>query len=216
MFKSMRKILLLLILGTTFTSFAQDHDTRLDSVLANQEIILANQQNYGFEFDPALAMVSLGIDEGVFLAGGFSMFNISRKAEIAIPFQFATDKNGGNFFEVGGQYRHFLGRHQKGFWIGAGLTFRNMNYESYGYYYGDYAPGYGSTREDERHSVQQVGINFGLGIRIFSAGGLYWGTSISVGRFFGEDALGYPNFGFVFNEKNLLFDFEILKFGYAF
>ena len=62
--------------------------------------------------------------------------------------------------------------------------------------------------------MHKFGIGFGIGYRYFSRSGLYWGTSLTVGRYFtgtnkmiaGDDILDWE--GYV--------DIELLKFGIAF
>ena len=211
--KNLSALLFFALLSTT--AFAQD-DARVDSVIANQERILANQEailadtgseplagkTFGVEFNPAMALGSLGGSDFIYLAGGASFFGISRSAEVAVPvLYYGTSEF--NYFGVSGRYRKFLGRHQKGFFLSGGVSFRSVNTEIYDF----------DTDTTTDDSFRNVGVSFGLGYRIFSHSGFYWGTSLSVGRYFGDS--DEVDSGLV-SGGSLLIDFEILKFGYAF
>ena len=61
--------------------------------------------------------------------------------------------------------------------------------------------------EDDDGSYNKGGISFGVGTRMFSEKGWYWGTSLYLGKYyFGEKDRGDSGF----------FQFELLKFGFAF
>jgi hypothetical protein len=63
----------------------------------------------------------------------------------------------------------------------------------------------------------KLGIGVGLGYRIFSYRGLYWGTSISFGRYLiGKNNKFSGGFLTYDDDNQYILDIELLKFGWAF
>ena len=122
------------------------------------------------------------------LSGSFSNFSLSDVAEITFPFSYRKYINEERIYSyLDAQYRFFLGKHRIGRWIGTGVRF--------------------CSDEDNEGSYNKGGISFGFGTRIFSERGWYWGTSLYLGKYyFGEKDRGASAF----------FQFELLKFGFAF
>ena len=147
-------------------------------------------KNFGIELSPLYSMFA---HDG--LSGSFSSFNLSDVAEITFPFSYRTYRRMNDEGEMedryltylDAQYRFFLGKHRIGRWIGTGVRF--------------------CSDEDNEGPYNKGGISFGFGMRIFSERGWYWGTSLYLGKYyFGENDRGDSAF----------FQFELLKFGFAF
>jgi len=59
-------------------------------------------------------------------------------------------------------------------------------------------------------------LGVGIGYRIFSYKGLYWGTSVSFGRYIvGENNKFHGSFLDINDDAKYIIDFELLKFGFA-
>ena len=163
---------------------------RTDLILEEVYIDPLANKKFGIELSPLYTMY---VDDG--LSGSFSNFSLSDVAEITFPFSYRKykRKNDEGVMQVryltylDAQYRFFLGKHRIGRWIGSGFRF--------------------CSDEDNIGSYNKVGISFGFGTRIFSETGWYWGTSLYLGKYyFGEKDRGDSSF----------FQFELLKFGFAF
>ncbi|NCQ11408.1 MAG: hypothetical protein GW809_04525, partial [Bacteroidetes bacterium] len=90
-------------------------------------------------------------------------------------------------------------------------AFLNGQKNNYDYYYDDI-----STKND-RESIVKVGLGIGIGYRIFSYKGIYWGTSLNVGRYFiGKNDHFYSSFLEINDDATMILDIEFLKFGWAF
>lgn len=149
------------------------------------------------------------------ITGGFSLFDINRHAEIAFPIYFGKSQadHGTTEFDLDSHYRYFLGNNQKGFYLSgfARYTYLNgyfSNYNSYSYTY-SYAP----------RTMNRFGMGIGLGYRIFSRKGLYWGTGLIVGKYFDSGYSDYYNSDLWYGlsaATSYIIDFELLKFGWAF
>jgi hypothetical protein len=201
--------------------------TKIDTVLTNQKTMmnkldkiyqqveyvdpLANK-TAGVEFDPAYLLLASANDQLV-LSGGFSWFSADRNAEIAFPLFFRNagkDDTDPITFSVDSQYRRFLGQHQGGFYLSASVRYQYLH----GRQDADAIPFFSTGTNGEKITLHKLGAGFGIGYRYFSRSGLYWGTSLTVGRYFtgtdkqiqGVDLL---------NGKGYV-DVELLKFGIAF
>lgn len=150
----------------------------------------------------------LFFDENRTMSGTFSFFDIDRRIELALPFYFSFPKEKENYdtITLDCHYRYFLGNTQNGAYLSGFARFANLNGYKYHYY------GY----VEDKKNVSKFGIGVGVGYRVFSYKGLYWGTSLSFGRYIiGQNDVfethdGYPD------DMKLIFDFEFLKFGWAF
>ena len=163
---------------------------RTDLILEEVYINPLVGKRFGLELSP---LYSMFVDDG--LSGSFSNFSLSDVAEITFPFSYRTYQRKNDAGEkeerivsyLDAQYRFFLGKHRIGRWIGTGVRF--------------------CSDEDNEGSYNKGGISFGFGTRIFSERGWYWGTSLYLGKYyFGEKDRGDSAF----------FNFELLKFGFAF
>jgi len=74
-----------------------------------------------------------------------------------------------------------------------------------------------NTTNNKKGVANKLGIGFGMGYRIFSYKGLYWGVSASLGRYFiGENDMFQSSSYFADDDSEMIFDFEFLKFGWTF
>ena len=221
--------MILSLWGLMSTSLAQEtsQEAKIDTLMAGQKQIMSkldkiNQQveyvdplahkAFGFEFNPAFLLLASAADQTV-LSGGFSLFNVDRGAEIAFPMFYqdtGSESDDYNTFIVESHYRRFLGQHQGGFYLSASMRYQYLK----GREKTDQFLFINFSAPGEQTSVHKVGAGFGIGYRYFSRSGLYWGTSLTVGRFFtGTDKqiAGAD----MFNGKGYI-DVELLKFGIAF
>ena len=147
-------------------------------------------KKFGIELSP---LYSMFVDGG--LSGSFSNFSLSDVAEITFPFAYRTYLRNNDVGEkkvriysfLDAQYRFFLGKHRIGRWIGTGLRF--------------------CSDEDNEGSYNKGGVSFGFGTRIFSEKGWYWGSSLYIGKYY---------FGKKDRGPSAFYNFELLKFGFAF
>ena len=195
-------------------------DNQMDSVLILQKQLMnLNQKIYGevkyedplvgkyfgLEFNPAYFLLG-GAGKNLVLSGTFSMFNVDRKAEVAIPlFYQKSNKNESRIFTADLVYRRFLGEHQNGFYLSGGARFANLKgeQENDGFF------GYERTNT----KTNKVGAMFGIGYRVFTKSGFYWGAGLSAGRYFTGKNKMY-NVGI--DGTKYILDVELLKFGVTF
>ncbi len=211
----------LLIFTFSALSYAQDVEGKLDTVITNQKKMMSQQEEIlsnvkpteplankrmGLEFNPAMAL--LGSKDGVILSGGLSFFAVDRNAEISIPVYYAkSDKDDYSNFILDVHYRRFIGGHQKGFFVSAGGRYQRLHDEL----------GNAIDFDDngKMGTAHKLGLMFGIGYRFFTKSGFYWGTSLSVGRYFTDTDKKFESHSFWISEKTL-WDMELLKIGYAF
>ncbi|NCP84090.1 MAG: hypothetical protein GW823_04165 [Bacteroidetes bacterium] len=204
-------------------SIAQDSKStdsaKLDSILALQK-----QMNERLDRNPLKTKTFgvevnlfrlLSFDEAYTFSAGLSFFDIDRRSEIAFPLyvQIAQDDYELTAITLDGHYRYFLSNRQGGFYVSAFSRFAFLNGQknNYDYYYDDI-----STKND-RESIVKVGLGIGIGYRIFSYKGIYWGTSLNVGRYFiGKNDHFYSSFLEINDDATMILDIEFLKFGWAF
>lgn len=192
-------------------------EAKIDTVISLQKQMMQKQnemyeeiaseplagKKYGIELNPARLLFA-SADETFSLAGGFSLFNVSRKAEIAFPVLIQAG-HGDRYYEVEAHYRRFLGQHQKGFYLSGGVTFAHVSKKE-GEFLADV---------QQRVTRNKLGAFCGIGYRYFSKSGIYWGTGLSVGRYFTGTDKKVDTF-FSNDFEKLYLDFELLKFGIAF
>ncbi len=157
--------------------------TKLDKIQREVEYVkpLANK-TVGVEFNPAYLLLA-SADDQLVLSGGMSWFSADRHAEIAFPIFF---RNAGNddgdpvTFSIDSHYRRFLGQHQGGFYLSASGRYQYLH----GREDTDEIPFFSVDSNGEKITLHKFGVGFGIGYRYFSRSGLYWGTSLTVGRYF--------------------------------
>ena len=111
-------------------------------------------------------------------------------------------------------YRCFLGNTQNGFYLSGFLRYASLER-----YLGNNNLFYFGEEEEfnTKETEHKIGIGVGIGYRIFSYKGFYWGTSISFGRYIiGDSDNFYGNFLSWEEDLKQISDVELLKFGYAF
>ena len=204
---------------------------KLDSLMAGQQRVInavADEplagKNFGIEVNP-FRLLALGIGSDFAASGSVSLFNVSRSAEIAIPLLYKHNstkaiqdlraKSEFNLVTADVHYRQFLGHSQNGFYLSGFGRLANLN---------------GNRNTDRSNllfdfdtassanlSVTKFGVGVGLGYRIFSHRGIYWGTGMSFGRYLGGKSDQFRSAsGFIDDDAEIIFDVEFLKFGWAF
>ncbi len=199
-------------------------DKKIDSIYVIQKEI------YKTIKDEPLADKKYGIEVNIFrllfffdnnninnhsFSGGFSLFDIDRNAEIVFPIfyhepQYSDEEYEEDFdivrkFSLDCHYRRFLGNTQNGFYISGFIRYANVK-------------GWIDDNEGEKlHTENKFGIGIGIGRRIFSYKGFYWGTSLNLGRYIigKNDIFGVGILDGSFDSE-LIITFELLKFGWAF
>jgi hypothetical protein len=186
--------------------------TKLDQIQREVEYVdPLTAKSMGIEFNPAYLLLA-SADDQVVISGGLSLFKADRRAEIAFPI-FFRDSNKENeeitTFVIDSHFRRFLGQHQGGFYLSGSLRYK-------------YAKGkkdldeipFINFQSGEEVTLHKFGVGFGIGYRYFSRSGFYWGTSLTVGRYF-TDTDDLANDTEALNGKAYI-DMELLKFGFAF
>jgi hypothetical protein len=222
-------ILLALLVLLPLITEAQDttSNSKIDTILSNSKKMLDLQQrtyneiaqeplvnkHFGIEFNPASLLVE-STDNFLVLSGGFSLFAVDRSAEIAFPFfyQDGTAKKDNyslTLLNFDAAYRRFLGRHQDGFYLSVGTRYTYIRGEE-----GSTLFLFTSNTPGPTITTSKIGLYFGIGYRYFSESGLYWGFSISYGRYFSNDERDIK--GVTLDDSKILFDIELLKFGISF
>ena len=155
-------------------------------------------KKFGIEINPLWTMF---YDDGPSLSGTISLFNLDKKAEIAIPFTYTTEEEYSGInqndisFILDMQYRYFLDEYRKGVYIMAGVrhaSFKEVDYQNSNIW--------------DKASFNKQGISFGIGYRIFGQSGWYWGCSLYLGKYY---------FGSERNSDSFM-RIELLKFGKTF
>ncbi|MBW8886847.1 MAG: hypothetical protein JF616_03725 [Fibrobacteres bacterium] len=165
-------------------------------------------KNWGVEVDP---LYLLFFDKGGGFSGTISNFSLNRSAELAFPFTYEanSDDQSSHAFTIDAQYRYFLSGRQKGFYISGLTRFQNASYHNILVF---------DSTNGGRKTLNRMGVGFGIGGRIFSRMGLYWGWNVSLGRYFVGDKVGdgdLPSLPSLWM-KDLILDVELLKIGFAF
>ena len=238
----MKKVLIFIFLLTflPFPIFAQAQnenekidemttDEKIDSIYVTSKEILKTvkseplaDKKYGIEFN-ILRLLFFGSSVDLYnhsLSGGFSLFDIDRNAEIAFPIFYSNPSSNDEDeycneeyirqFTLDCHYRYFLGNTQKGFYISGFTRYANLRG-----YLDTYDPWDGE--EGVKDTENKLGLGVGIGYRIFSYKGFYWGTSLNLGRYLiGKNNKFYSGYGGYNNDSEIIFNFELLKFGWAF
>jgi len=184
---------------------------RLDTIIANQRIMMERVaadplagHRFGVEINPARLLVYPELHS---ITGTVSVFPAPLHAEIAFPLFYGRSESGSARLTAvlaDAHYRYFLGAVRNGFYI--------STFARYAHLAGTLAaPGGagGHGKEDK------LGVGFGIGYRIFSKPGPYWGASLSLGRYVvgRGDVFAADDFG---DDMDLIADVEMLKVGWAF
>ena len=174
-------------------------------------------KKYGIELNPAY-LLSSAARSYLVVSGGFSLYDVDRKAEIAFPlfYQSGTSSKDGYPLTLWNQdivYRRFLGQHQDGFYISGGIryTYIRGSQENGISLFGESIYSFGPSPEI---TTSKVGGMFGIGYRYFSYSNFYWGMSVVYGAYFSDDERDIK--GVFPDDTKTILDIEILKFGVAF
>lgn len=212
-------ILLILLLFSGSIVQGQQAHSDMDSVLTNQNRILQNQHDMldevryinplanktaGIEFNPAYFLLA-SVNDHTVLSGGVSFFQVNPKAELAFPLyyhSFSEDGLQNSIFTLDTHYRYFLGEHREGFYLSVGGRYAHLTGED------------SENNKVVQTKVNKFGVMFGIGYRVYSKSGFYWGTSLSVGRYFSGQEDQLEKLGL--DATKYLLDIELLKIGYAF
>jgi len=199
-------------------------EVTIDTLLTNQEKMLSNQQKilsevvyvdpllnmkYGIEFNPAYFLMSSASNEGFVLSGSFTLFSISKKAEIAFPIYFSKGEDDLKIFHIDSHYRFFTGKHRNGFYFSTGLRYTFLEgREGLDFW------GFTWDEPGKIINISKIGLTFGIGYRRFGSNGWYWGTSLFGGRYFTDKELSITGAGAA--DSNAIIDIELLKIGKMF
>ncbi|NOZ03043.1 MAG: hypothetical protein GXO92_00335 [FCB group bacterium] len=217
---------LFIFFGLLTIAYSQEQSS-IDTLLTNQEQLLLNQKQileevkyidplegkkFGIEINPVMLLLSTSLDDKSFiLTGTYSLFSVSKSAEIAFPFYFAKGDNDLSVFHLDGHYRYFLGKHRKGFYISCGVRFTSLAGEEGHSFWEDFDDG------DELYDysrTSKAGLTFGIGYRIFGRNGWYWGVSLFGGRYLIGKKTDYYGAGMA--NGNAILDMELFKIGKTF
>lgn len=197
-----------------------DSADKQDQNFINQPL---GDRQYGVEFN-FFRLLTLGQSQES-LSGTFSLFNTDNNTEIAFPFMYSRGAHDDTFdrytstpigdiskkdlssITLDAHYRKYLGHRLDGFYISGFGRLAHLN---------------GVKEENlqfSEGSETKFGIGVGIGYRIISDDGFYWGASLSLGRYLtGNSAVFHDseNVSADMDDNEVIFDVELLKFGYAF
>lgn len=181
----------------------------------------------GFEFN-FLRLLTLGQTEQT-LSGTYSFFNTQNNTEIALPFMLSSAEYSSYYlienkkklttFTIDAHYRKYLGHRLDGFYLSAFARAAYLHGVKGKDEYSHYLSGSDGLIQTNSSSEVKLGIGFGIGYRIISDSGYYWGTSLSVGRYLiGESDVFIDADGIsaTLDDEKFIVDIELLKFGFAF
>ena len=213
--------------NSNITSINKTQNRNSKELNINDKTVKKNplvDKKWGIEINPIrLLFIRIGQDEFFYnFSGCVSLFNIDRHVELAFPIYFSHLKYKGDEeydeeyirqFTFDCHYRRFLGKTQKGFYISGFIRYANIRGTKENGWYNGY-------EELNLSTENKIGIGFGFGYRIFSEMGLYWGVSLNIGIYligenyiFDEDPLPFV---YPFDDSIIIFNCELLKFGWAF
>ncbi len=168
---------------------------------------LEKDKRFGVEINPFyLLILSPGENDETVLSGTFSYFDHKNGAEIAIPLH--QMKMGSEKYEqqtIDIHYRKFLNNQVGGFYLSGFARAARLEGKT--------------TYEQEFNYAKQtkIGLGVGLGFRVFSSFGLYWGASLNLGRYLTNDNENFNIDAFtITDDAPYILDIEFFKFGYSF
>lgn len=183
-------------------------------------------REFGAEFNFASLLLA-GIGD-TYLSGTFSRFYHGKNVEIAMPYLLNINKDDGEyesratstFATVGVHYRKFINRPLGGLYFSGFAKLVHLegsvDSEVSGVTTGGITEVIGMETATEKEL--KFGVGVGIGYRYFSNDRLYWGTSLSIGRYLTGDHEKFDGdgLGFSIADSAATIEFELLKFGYAF
>ncbi len=220
----MKKMLIVIVVMLFFSSlYAEENanlktEEKIDSIYVLQKKIYRTvkdqplqDKKYGVEFN-FLRLITFGSDSDFLnhsLSGTFSLFYPKKKVEIAFPFfysyptvnlhdEFSQDYSLRQII-LDCHYRKFLGNSLNKFYISGFIRYANLKgYEDEGCIKG-------SRDESEMKTENKIGIGIGVGYRIFSYAGFYWGASLSLGNYFIGENNKFGDQNFYDNDNEIIF-----------
>ncbi|MBI9031787.1 hypothetical protein JEZ13_07295 [bacterium] len=194
-------------------------DKKIDKIYETQQFIYEETKNnplhdkkYGIEAN----FFRLLLLKNTSFSGTFSLFDINRDAELAFPIYYFKPEEEffTEIFTLDCHYRYFLRNTQNGFYISAFARYAKFDgwVDNWDNEYSDKGDYY------KKKTISDIGIGVGVGYRIFSYKGLYWGTSVSFGRYIGGNKIEELEFdnNDLFIPIDQIVNIEFLKFGWAF
>lgn len=199
---------------------------KVDTVIEKQDRIYSKLENdplqgrkYGVELN--LFRLLTIRDDYQSISGTVSYFSKAQKAEIAVPFFYSSDQPSDNYsgsrgrftlFTLDVHYRYFLGDKVDGFYISGFGRFARLHGQT-----GDDLNWYYDSSQTRPYATEnKIGVGVGIGYRIFSKNGIYWGTSLSAGRYIVGKNDKFYHGEIADEDSRTIIDFEFLKYGYAF
>jgi len=174
-------------------------------ISSSHAINLEQDKKFGVEVNPFyLLIITPGENSETMLSGTFSFFDHINGAEIAIPLHYMK-MNSYKQLTIDIHYRKFLNNQVGGFYLSGFGRVARLEGET--------------TNDTEFNYAKQtkVGLGAGLGFRVFSDFGLYWGASFSLGRYLTNDNENFGSNLFTINDDApYILDIEFFKFGYSF
>ena len=195
----MYKIILISIISITIAFSQVSVSTDSLGVLINDskhqildEVIYEDplrNKTIGIMFNPIAPII---YDQGLRIYGGFSYFPKGKQNELYLGYQYINDDDSKNYrldIDILNRF-YFSRKYRKGFHLLYGTRFSHRK-----------------TKYSDEVYDEMLGLSFGVGYRIFSKNGLYWGTSLYVGRhLLSGDS----------DENDPYLFMELLKIGYLF
>ena len=198
----------------------------LSSTTQNQSIFIEQplaSRRHGVEFN-FFRLIALDDDSGS-LSGGYSFFDTDRNVEFAFPFLIAHSKqtttrayydNSTGYYNYSVfedsyklltqdfHYRQYLRHRLDGFYISAFTRAAILD---------------GVQNDGSEGTELKWGLGVGIGYRVISNSGLYWGASLNLGRYLLGDSDKFSSSDDVWidlEDNETIVSIELLKFGYAF
>lgn len=165
------------------------------------ELDLWRGRHFGMAFNPALLLAGMGYNV-LYLSGGLSLFNLAPHGEINLPVYYRNYKSENDrLLTVDLEYRLFFSKSKHRFFTSIGMRYARLM-------------GKKESNDSQRINIDKYGAFFGIGWRYFSKIGIYWGSGLILGTYFTDDSDRIK--GAFLDQGKFLFDFELLKIGYAF
>lgn len=194
-------------------------------IAKNRELIYKEEyenpfkdKDFGLELNIPFLLISAA-PQNRLLSGTISFFYPQSKIELAFPFLLYTitdewkntsdTKYGSASLDI--HFRKFFGDYLDGFYISA---FARATYIK-GILGEDFMYDYGEELSGDYGTQKKFGLGLGIGYRVFSKYGIYWGTSLSIGKYYTDENNMFANNMFFEDSKSII-DIEFLKLGYAF
>jgi hypothetical protein len=198
------------------------YETKPDSISENKNEVIQSlppaNKKIGIGFNPFRFVTWYGkINDGGCereFRCAVSLFAVDRKAEIAFPVQYMFGKENNipwRVLYIETTYRRFFNNHQKGGYYSGGVRYR--------YIEGEQLITSSVPHIDPEHTgvitrQSNVGIYLGIGYRFFAKRGLYCGSNLIIGTYFG------PKLHNIVSAEDVPYNFilgcDLLEIGYAF